>query len=145
MCVIIIHQDTMKYASFDIKEVEQVNNFLEKNSDKIAADGVKYEAGRVCFLYSDIDEAGLEDMSAISSAKAFIGQRISELLGADVDERYWRGLGLKGVNTGKNVVDTADRKLNIAAQIRYAHDIIDEIRAKTWGGNAKIGLDTLGK
>jgi hypothetical protein len=47
----------MKYATFELAEVDKINAFMQEAGKAFAFDGVKFTNDRVCFLYLDDEEA----------------------------------------------------------------------------------------
>lgn len=126
----------MRYATFRISETAAINDFLKENSEHLAKDGVAFLDGAICILYDPSTPAELERRLTRESISTFISGRLAELLGADVDERYWRGRSLRADDKAeKRVLEAAQRGENLAAQVRIARDILAEVETGAWRGN----------
>lgn len=124
----------MKYKSFPISEDEKISVFLEEHKEHIARDSIAFLDGRICIVYDDRTQEELEKASMLASGRATILQWRTEMLGADVDERYWRRQALKGNNKKAEniIIDTADRLSNLRTQIQFARAMLKEIEEGTW-------------
>lgn len=122
----------MQYASFKIEDEKKINDFLKKNSEKIGSDGVLFSKDRISFIYSDMTKEQEEQKAVEGAIRGFIGQRLSEIMGHEVDENYYRGLSLKGEKTAGRVVDSANMKMNVFAQVRYARELLKQVQDGTW-------------
>lgn len=119
----------MKYVSFKVTEVEAINKFLEEQKGKVANDGVAFIDGMVCILYEDRTREQIELDMAIDAAQIFVNTRFSEVLGHDVDVRYWRRQALLAhPKAAKNVVVVEDLKANSLMQLQIAKDILKELQ-----------------
>lgn len=134
----------MKYATFDVADESGINLFLETHKKQIAADGIMtipggiFKSARICILYADeapkIDPFEIRKEEARAATRKFIGQRLSELAGADLDERYFRGRELSGEPVAQQLNERRGHKKNLASQIKYAHMMLKEINDGTWAG-----------
>lgn len=124
----------MKYKSFSIIDDHHINRFLEEYGHQIASNSISYEKGMICFIYSDKSREEIEKQRLLESCSAFINQRMAELMGADVDEKFWRGQALRDNVKKDKIFEAVERKTNLAAQIRYVREIISEIEAGTYQG-----------
>lgn len=123
----------IKYATFKIDHEKLINNFLEENSDGVPVTGIRYVGDNVCFMYTSPDEKDQSKESLLASIGDFISKKEAELLGLDVDERYWRKLAAKGVkNASANVLTINDQIDNLKIHIELAKEIRKEVIAGTW-------------
>lgn len=125
----------MKYATFKVTEDAKVNEFLAANGGRIARDGVAFLDGHVCILYEDRDDEQIERDGVVVSIKTFISQQLAQLLGADVDERFWRRLALRAhPKAENNVLEAAGRRENLSIGIGHARQILAEVESGKWPG-----------
>lgn len=119
----------IRYKSFKVSAEAAINKFLEQHQNGINLNAINYSSGRINFIYSDeTDLQKIEKDQLIAVIKRFINERKSEVLGKDLDERYWRGMALKNQPKAQdNAVKFANEKNNLLAQIHYAKQILEEV------------------
>lgn len=124
----------MKFQSFKVTAVKEINKFLKENENGIPANGVHYHEGSLCILSTDPEQSGQEKEMLIGSIKDFIQKRQAEHLGLCVDEEYYRYQSKKGLRKEQDVVDVVSKKDNLMCQIDIARAIQSQIEKGTFVG-----------
>ena len=123
----------LKYKSFKVDQDEAINDFIKENEQGIAPDSMTFIEGRVCFLYSTASEAEMIRENLISGIKQFIGQRSGELLGKEIDVRYYQSLSLRSTPKAEGMLmDVKSHRDNLVAQIRHARVLLTEVESGSW-------------
>lgn len=131
--MVAVTKNSMQYATFKVTDIEAINAFLTEKAGKFAEDGITYADGQICVIYENRTDAEIERDLAIAATQVFINTRLSELMGHDIDVRYWRRLNLKGAKgAAQNILNLEEQKENLLIQIGHARNMVTEMRMGTW-------------
>lgn len=124
-----------EYASFKVTQEAEINALLRANAGKIQREGVAFLDGRICILVDNRTPEEIERGILVESIQNFITQKQAQMLGADVDERYYRRQALKGAKNADNaIMEAANRMSDLRTQVSHARAILAEIHGGTWQG-----------
>lgn len=123
----------IRYKSFSISEEKKINEFIKEHAHGIAQDSITFVGEMICFLYTDDEVEEIMKKNLMGSVKQFIAQRSAEILGKEIDVRYFQGLSLKVTpKAEERLMQVSTERDNLCAQLRHAKVLLSEIEKGTW-------------
>lgn len=126
----IIYFNMIKYKVFKASQEKEINDFLQKNGDFLASDGLKVSDGNVAIFYSDKTEEDLENDFIIKALKDGIRQAKINLAIHTKDVHFQQGLVIAGAGDLGLKKAEKERKDDLA-QIYYYTQVVDMVKKGT--------------
>ena len=129
----------IKFESFEVNDTKGINRFLEEYGKGLANDSTAYAEGRICFLYQkdplpmSTEKEG-QKAFLLTSLNKYICEREAELIGADLDEQYYRSLSISdgSKDWAKEILEKSNHKRNLLKQLRICGAVREKIKKGTW-------------
>lgn len=137
----------MRYATFHIDKVEDINKFLEENKNGISRDGVNYVKENICFLFLEgTQEDQIREQLEVGVYDA-ISRFYKDIADTVAETALWKtkvARGEKGENKIRELEEHAVRaRRNLIEAYRFLESVRDGSFMKDAVDESKLDLPIL--